>query len=45
MNDGKAYEQALLAWRHFALWREKSFAGYLNYTFRGFQGGGDWWYR
>lgn len=30
MNEEKLYEQLAVTWRHFALWREKSFAGYLT---------------
>ena len=30
MNEDKVYEELAVTWRHFALWREKSFAGYLT---------------
>ena|SRR6266478_4654882 len=30
INDDKAYEEIGRAWRHFASWREKIFAGYLS---------------
>src|SRR5712691_7966000 len=30
MDDTKLYEEAAQAWRHFASWREKTFAGYLT---------------
>ena len=29
MRDPKLYEEAANIWRHFASWREKTFAGYL----------------
>ena len=30
IDDTKLYEEAGQAWRHFASWREKTFAGYLT---------------